>query len=254
MKLEEYSPAFTTIAPYYDQLMAFVNYRSWVTHIETILILNNIKKKEIFDLACGTGICLELWLDRGYKVIGLDSSSSMLEICEKKFPNHIENGDVILMLGNMKNFALPSKVPIVTCLYDSLNYLLTDEDLLSCFKCVFDALTDDGIFIFDMNTIHALRDEWGNRIFQRYDGPISSIWDNNYDPQRGVSTLRLILNINEDGKEVILKELHQERGFQLTDVGNLLNRACFRYSLYRHLTFIPATESDLRIMGIAKKV
>jgi ubiquinone/menaquinone biosynthesis C-methylase UbiE len=68
MKSEAYKPAFTKIAPYYDTLMSFVNYPAWVTYIENILALYNIQEKRIFDLACGTGICLDLWSKKGYEV------------------------------------------------------------------------------------------------------------------------------------------------------------------------------------------
>lgn len=249
MKFEDYSPPFTKIGPYYDQLMSFVNYPAWVSYIEKILILNTINEREILDLACGTGICLELWLKKGYTVIGLDASPGMLEICRKRL---IDYPGFRLIAGDMRNFTLPNRVPIITCLYDSFNYLLTEVELFNCFKCVYDCLTDNGIFIFDMNTIHTLQDGWGNQTFTRRDDSISSVWANTFDPQTLISSLKLTLTIYENGSEKVLKEFHQERGYALIELGNLLSNAGFKFSLYRHLTFIPAGESDLRIMGVAR--
>ncbi|UCF70655.1 MAG: class I SAM-dependent methyltransferase [candidate division WOR-3 bacterium] len=250
MKSNSCSKPFTTIAPYYDRLMSFVNYSSWVSYIEKIIKLNNIDERCIFDVACGTGVCLELWVERGYNVFGLDRSFEMLQVCQKKLSGR-EN--VLLLSGDMRNFSLARQVPVITCLYDSLNYLLTEAELLSCFRCVRRALRDDGVFIFDMNTIHSLRDEWGNNSFQRRDEGLFSVWTNTFNPIENVSSLNITLHARRNGEEFEMSEFHQERGYQLTVIAALLRDAGFSGELYRHLTFVPATELDLRIMGVWRK-
>ncbi len=252
MKSEGYSQAFTTIAPYYDTLMSFVNYPSWVSYIHTILTLNNITEKTILDLACGTGVCLELWWKRGYTVFGLDRSMEMLEVSRSRFCQ-LSDGDIRLINGDLRNFAFAKKLPIATCLYDSLNYLSSEEDMLRCFRNVHEALNTQGIFIFDMNTIHCLRDEWGNSTFHRQDGNIHSVWVNHFEPQCAISRLELTLHIRTDGGVKTVRETHQERGYPLSTVTALLAQAGFKSALYQHLTFRPAEESDLRIMGVARK-
>ncbi|MEO0206416.1 MAG: class I SAM-dependent methyltransferase [candidate division WOR-3 bacterium] len=254
MKLEGFDQPFTKIAPYYDRLMSFVNYRSWVSYIERIILMHKIKEKVILDIACGTGVCLEMWFEKGYRVIGLDASEAMLEICRGRFSEvSFKNGEVQLIQGDLRNFFLNAQVPVVTCLYDSLNYLLGEDELLSCFNAVYTNLTRKGIFVFDMNTIHALQDEWGNQIFERRDGPIHSIWDNTFDSTTHVSTLKLTINVYEDSKVVTFKEIHQEKAYALDVIKKISNDAGFDITLYRHLTFNPATELDTRILGIAVK-
>ncbi len=255
MKLEDFSPPFTKIAPYYDRLMSFVNYPSWISYIEKILELNGVNEKEILDLACGTGTCLEIWVKKKYKVWGIDGSVEMLNVCREKFsPQLLEDGTVSLLFGDLRKFFLPKPVPIITCLYDSLNYLLTEKELLSCFESVYKNLTDNGIFIFDMNTVHALRDEWGNQTFERHDGSIHSIWSNSYDQNTRISCLRLTINIKENNRIITFKELHQERGYFLEEIKSLLASTGMKFFLYRHLTFNPASENDTRIMVVARKL
>jgi hypothetical protein len=41
---------------------------------------------------------------------------------------------------DMRSFILPERVNLATCLYDSMNYMLTSDDLLRVFRRVFDAL------------------------------------------------------------------------------------------------------------------
>ncbi|MEO0128418.1 MAG: class I SAM-dependent methyltransferase [candidate division WOR-3 bacterium] len=255
MRSVGFSPPFTEIAPYYDRLMSFINYRSWVNYIERIILMHNIEERTILDIACGTGVCIELWLNKGYQVIGLDASEQMLEICRQRLsPQLFNEGRVKLIKGDLRNFSVDEKVPVITCLYDSLNYLLTPEEMLACFKSVHYNLKQNGVFIFDMNTIHALQVEWGNQTFERRDGPIYSIWNNTFDPLTRISTLKLTLTVYEDGKTLTIKELHQERAYPIDEIRNLIKSAGFDISIYRHLTFNPASEFDTRIMGVARKI
>jgi len=230
--------------------MSFVNYPSWVDYIEKIIILSGIKEKIVFDLACGTGVCLRLWQDKGYAVIGVDKSLDMLQVCREKLAGSVKG---LLINSDMRNFRLGRRVPVITCLYDSLNYLLTESDLLNCFKHVHDSLRDDGVFIFDMNTVHSLRDEWGNNTFQRRDEGLLSVWSNSFNPNLNISSLSITLYVRRNGAETVFGEFHQERGYPLSTIKDLLEESGFICSLYRHLTFSPATEGDLRIMGVARK-
>jgi SAM-dependent methyltransferase len=250
MKSNSCNIPFATIAPYYDTLMSFVNYPSWVDYIEKIVMLSNIKENVILDLACGTGVCMNLWANKGYRVIGLDRSFGMLQVSKEKLVQH---DNAFLINGDMRDFHLARRVPIITCLYDSLNYLLTESHLLSCFRSVSEALMDDGVFVFDMNTVHSLRDEWGNNTFQRRDEGLYSLWSNSFDPNLNISSLSITLHVRRNGQELVIGEFHQERGYPLSVIEDLLSEAGFSCSMYRHLSFSPASENDLRIMGVARK-
>jgi ubiquinone/menaquinone biosynthesis C-methylase UbiE len=250
MKSSSCNTPFASIAPYYDRLMSFVNYPSWVTYIEKIIQLSSVREKYIVDLACGTGVCLGLWSRNGYEAVGLDKSLGMLQVCREKLS---DRDNIVLINGDMRDFCLAKKVPVITCLYDSLNYLLTEADLLRCFRRVSEALKDDGIFVFDMNTVHSLRDEWGNNTFQRRDEDLFSVWSNSFNPNLNISSLSITLHVRRNGQEMVIGEFHQERGYPLSVIEDLLREAGFMSSLYRHLTFTPATENDLRVMGVARK-
>ena len=250
MRSNSCSEPFATIAPYYDRLMSFVNYPGWIAYIEKIIELNRVRQDVVLDIACGTGTCLQLWAEKGRGVIGLDRSRAMLEVCRRRLAAY---PDVRLMSADMRQFALAQPVGVITCLYDSLNYLLTEADLLACFHSVRAALRDDGVFIFDMNTIHSLRDEWGSNTFQRRDEGLFSIWSNQYDAAANISSLNIRLHVRRNGEELVLEEFHQERGYPVAAIEGLLREAGFESALYRHLTFTPASELDLRIMGVARK-
>lgn len=229
--------------------MSFIDYRSWIKYVEKLLFRDGIKDKEIFDLACGTGECLKIWQEQGYQVKGLDSSPGMLDIARKKLG---DKGD--LMLADMRDFILKEKTPVITCLYDSLNYLLAEDELLSCFRSVYAALKDSGIFIFDMNTIHCLKNQWDSQTITRENGHIYSIWKNTYDSQKDISTLYITLFIDADGHYQRAEEVHRERGYPIETIRRLLEQAGFaKIEIFPHLTFLPVLETTLRIMVKARR-
>jgi predicted TPR repeat methyltransferase len=223
-------------------------------YIEKILFVNDCAEREVFDLGCGTGVCLELWRRRGYRVGGIDRSAAMLEVCRQRLGrNGAEPGELPLEVADMREFRLPRPVPVITSLYDTVNYLLTEEDLQRCFRCAFENLRPGGLFVFDLNTTHALRDEWGSSVFNRRDENIHSTWDNTFDEATGISTLRITLEVQGPDRVTTVREVHQERAYPLSSYERLLAAAGFRSHLYRHLTFQAATESDLRVMAVSRK-
>ncbi len=240
---------YSQIYPYYDVLMSFIDYKGWIKYIEKILFRDNVRERLILDLACGTGTCLKIWLDKGYEVIGLDASPGMLEQARQKL-----NGRGELILADMRNFIIEKKVPIVTCLYDSLNYLLTEEDLLSCFRSVFEALKTNGIFIFDMNTLYCLKEHWDNQTITREEDEIYSIWKNEWDEVRKISTLHITLFIDKGNGYIKQSEIHQERGYPVETIRSLLEQAGFQnIEIFSHLTFLPVLETTSRIMIKARR-
>lgn len=53
------------------------------------LIVNTISSGgSILDLGCGTGEPIaQFFIEKGFKIIGVDGSEKMVELCKKRFPN-----------------------------------------------------------------------------------------------------------------------------------------------------------------------
>jgi SAM-dependent methyltransferase len=250
--MSEHSYAFDQFegfAEFYDQFMLrLVNYSAWVSYILKIFDKYQVPVQTILDLACGTGIPSLLFARRGYQIIGVDRSQPMLEIFGQKITN--PDYKIQLINSDIRNFAVPRKVDAAVCLYDSINYLLTEQDLHQCFQCVAQSLKPGGIFAFDMNTIYCLENFWDNRETPRKVGRIDSIWRNAYNPDTKTSRLTLTV-FTDDGRA--FQETHQERGYTQTEISNALNRAGFGdVDFYSHLTFLPTNDSTLRMMIVAR--
>jgi SAM-dependent methyltransferase len=104
----------------------------------------------VLELGCGTGSILAQLTALPF-LTGLDRSPEMLAVASQKVPA------ARLLEGDIEEFWLGERFDVVVCVFDTLNHLLTFEAWQSMFDAVYDHLVDDGLFIFDVNTLGELR-------------------------------------------------------------------------------------------------
>ena len=104
----------------------------------------------VVELGCGTGTLTQLLYDRGFDMIGVDSSEEMLNVAAQK--KEASGAEILYLLQDMKELELYSTVGTVVSVCDSLNYITEEEDLLTVFRLVENYLYPGGVFIFDLNT------------------------------------------------------------------------------------------------------
>ncbi|MEO0096494.1 MAG: class I SAM-dependent methyltransferase [candidate division WOR-3 bacterium] len=245
---------FSKFAQFYDEFMLkLVNYDAWVEYVIDIWNFFNLKPKIILDLACGTGIPSIILLKKGYQVIGVDKSEEMLNIFKKKIENYPDlKNNLTIVESDITNFNLDIQVDAAVSFYDSINYLLKEDDLEKCFSLIYKFLKEKGIFSFDMNTIFVLEKFWANNKFVRESESLKTLWENKFDKKLKISTLYLKCYL-KDKKEFFI-EIHQERGYEYKTLIKLLKKVGFRkIKIFQHLTFLPAKRDSLRVMFIALK-
>lgn len=243
---------FEAVAPYYDALMAEIDYPGWVKYVLQITRSFKIKPERILDLACGTGTCALLFAAKGYEVIGIDVSGPMLDIARSKAA--ASNADPIFSEGDMRDYELEGPVDLVTCLYDSINHLMEDDEVERCFARTYGALRDRGLFVFDINTEFGLATLLGDSTQIRENGKVYSIWRNHYDRGQGIATLDLTLFVPDGRMYQRIDETHCERPLSVREVTRLLKRVGFKnVADYRHMTFRGADRRTGRVMIAALK-
>jgi SAM-dependent methyltransferase len=246
------SRPFSGIAPYYDTLMADVDYEDWVEYIAELYPDYGKRRLRILDMACGTGICSLLYNRAGHEVVALDSSPEMLEVARSRFSS--EGVSVQIIQDDMRRFQLEDKVDMVTCLFDSLNNITVESDLASCLSSVLEALVDSGVFVFDINTEYGLSTFWGDKTVVKEDGRILSIWRNKWNSERKLAVLNLTLFVREGDVYRRIDEVHEEKGYTGRQVSSVLQAAGFReISMFRHLTTERPSSVTGRIMFRARK-
>ncbi len=70
---------------------------------------------------------------------------------------------VPLIQADARRFGIRMYFDAVLCTFDSLNHLLSEDDLLACFLSVRSCLRPRGVFFFDLNTDHGYRSRWNGR-------------------------------------------------------------------------------------------
>jgi SAM-dependent methyltransferase len=227
---------YSALARFYDQLNSEIDYSAWTDFVETCFARYLEKKPElVLDLACGTGSMTMELAARGYDMIGIDGSGEMLS---EAFSRSLSAGKSILFLEqDMRSFELYGTVGAVTCCLDSLNYLLGEGELSTCFSLVHNYLDPDGLFLFDMNTPYKFRNIYGDNAYVMedeivYDEDDSSLvycgWQNAYDPQTKLCQFYLSLfEQNADGSFARADEVQTERCYELSEIQEALDRAGF---------------------------
>ena len=106
---------------------------------------------------------MALMMEKGWRVTGVDQAPSMLAIAEDKLGNM--KGEYQLFAQDLRALALNEQFPLITCLCDSLNYLLLVDDLQQVFIHIYQHLLPGGICIADFNTAYKYREVLANNTF-----------------------------------------------------------------------------------------
>lgn len=245
--------AYTDFARVYDELMDETPYMEWCRWIVSKLREDGLRDGLVLDLGCGTGAMTELLYTAGYDMIGVDASADMLEQAVRK--KEEANIDVLYLLQEMEAFELYGTVRAVVCCCDCINYLTDPEALLRCFKLVNNYLDPGGLFLFDFNTVHKYRDEIGDTVIAENREDCSFIWENTYDEDSRMNEYDLTLFMQEaDGRYGKHTETHMQRGYELAEIKELLERAGLRFEgAYDDYTEKEPDEKSGRIVVCARE-
>ena len=113
---------YQKIAGLYDVLLRSKDYRAASNQLHTLVQRYTPDATTLLDVACGTGKHLE-YLQRDYLVEGLDLNPQMLEIARQRCP------EVTLHHGDMADFSLDRGYDAITCLFCSIGYVKTVENM-----------------------------------------------------------------------------------------------------------------------------
>jgi SAM-dependent methyltransferase len=115
--------------------------------------------------------------------------------------------------GHFQFSILNSQFDVVTCFYDSLNYLTGERDLDQVCAGVARALRPGGVMVFDMNTA-AEYATWDERDCVTYDGRDCLVYNQlSYDPDAGLATGRIVWFVRELDRWWRGEETHTERAW-----------------------------------------
>ena len=150
---------FLQTARYYDKLYSFKDYRAEAEHLAAS-IRQHLRSggNRLLDVACGTGRHIE-HLKADFQVEGLDISEGLLELARERNPG------VPFHQGDMIDFELAKQFDVVTCLFSSIGYVQTVDNLRRAIGSMARHVVPGGIVIVEPwftpgtwrpGTVHAL--------------------------------------------------------------------------------------------------
>lgn len=235
----------------YDKLTENVNYSHLADYIEKIFkkYLDN-KPELILDLACGTGSMANILSDRGYDMIGVDSSYDMLNVAMEK------RGDrnILYLNQDAGEFELYGTVDAIVCLQDSINYITDEDSIDGLFWGADNYLNPGGLFIFDANTLYKFENVLSNNTLTYDDDKIFYSWENEYIPEDSLHNMYLTFFVKEDDVYHRFDEHHVQRYYSEEFLDRYIHKYGFeKLGVFAERTFEKPHKSSERIFYILRK-
>ena len=131
----------------------------------------------VVELGVGTGRIAVPIASDGIRVIGVDASRGMLEVCAERAALSGVGANLDLRVGDLRDPPVRERVPLVICPFRSLLHMETEDEKLLALRAARDLLLGDGRFVFDVfapsrEDIEETNGRWLERepgIFERAD-------------------------------------------------------------------------------------
>jgi SAM-dependent methyltransferase len=207
---------YSRLSEIYDHVMRHVDYVHWASYVESLFERHNALPVTLLDLACGTGsLAIELH-KRGYDISGADGCLEMLHEGRKKvsalsYPISFYHRNLLDL------YDLP-KYDAVLCLYDSINYMMTLDDMAKAFDMMHDILMPGGLLIFDVCTESNSLEHF-NDLKEEDRGNGFSYTRRSYYKE-GIQYNQFDIHFEEN--DSIAQEVHQQRIYPLSDIKRVL--------------------------------
>ena len=245
---------YEAFARVYDAVMDEIPYDEWCVYLRGLLEARGVSDGIVCELGCGTGNVTQRLCAAGYDMIGIDASEEMLSETQEKLWEG--GGEQILYLNqDIREFELFGTVRAFVSVCDTMNYMVSEEDLLKVFRLVSNYLDEEGVFIFDMKTA-AYFEGLGNRSYTDVREDCALIWENEYDAKSMTNTYALtIFEEAEDGLYERSDEVHVQRAYGIERVKELLREAGLKVeACYEAFTDREGKEENMRVYFIAREV
>ena len=106
----------------------------------------------VVELGVGTGRIAIPIAEAGVHVIGVDSSTGMLEVCRARAEEACVADLLDLRLGDLRDPPVKEPVPLVTCPFRAYLHLDGEDERLAALQAARELLVEDGRLIFDVFT------------------------------------------------------------------------------------------------------
>ena len=238
---------YASLASLYDTLLGDRFFPQLRRTFEWLVRRYNIRFVAAADVACGTGTFVRYLRDGGVPIVyGVDRSPNMLCVAIRK---NRGNGAAFL-LQDFAALQLPQPVDLITCNFDSLNYLKTPDALRRALRRFYVNLKPGGHLIFDVITRPSTRQRSTPRL-ERVEGPgFTFVRCTSWNSPQGLQVSQI--SVSRHGHTH--REVHTQRPYSIAAMIALLNQARFALlGAHDFYACAPATSLSARVVYVARK-
>lgn len=133
---------FTHTANIYDSIYSFKDYASEAKQLFEIINSRKPGASSVLDIGCGTAEHHKYLIDN-FKVDGIDISQQFVNISQSKNPT----GNYTV--ADMRNFMLNASYDVILCLFSSIGYLQSTDEIISALACFKKHLNPGGLILIE---------------------------------------------------------------------------------------------------------
>lgn len=238
---------YSALAAIYDYVMDHVDYGRWARYLLALLDKHGVQVQQVLDVSCGTGSLGRCLQEAGLRVYGCDAAVSMLQAARKKMASPF------IWCSDIRHLALRFQPQAILSTYDSMNYLMTEADWLAALRSVQQLLSLNGIFIFDISTLHNSKTLF-QRYLQREATPAGNYVRTSYYQKRNSIQINEFKIRLTGAPSVRYHEVHRQKILSLATVlGYIAQTDMTVQGCYADFTFLPAREEAERLHFVLKK-
>jgi SAM-dependent methyltransferase len=201
----------------YDEATGIQSFSTLRPLLEDILEEYSGAARTHLDLACGTGLAMRFFTERGYVSIGIDASPSMLHVARRR--------QTKISVGDLRRIPLRGSFACITCLNDSVRVLLRLSDVIRSFRNVRSLMNSDSLFLFDLRDPQMVARSLRNGRFASHGEKHDMIIRTTYSSARRLETLRFSGRVRYAGRVYEIDEVLRHRTYSREEMTKVVRAA-----------------------------
>ena len=163
-----------------------------------------------------------------------------------------EGLDILFLRQKMQSIDLYGTINTCVCTLDSINHLTKIEDVAKTFDRVGLFMDDDGLFIFDVNTVYKHKNVLADNTFVYENDSVFCVWQNTPEDDNKVK-IDLDFFEEENGVYYRSSESFSERAYTDDEIRKMLTDAGFEVeAVYGDLTLESPKADEQRVIYVAR--
>ena len=219
-------PPYAGLARVYDETLGNAALSAIIDCFRRSCRRHGVTPRLLADVGCGTGSFLKYLSQFPIRLIGVDRSNDILRIAQAR----LKGVPVQLLRQDIRGLHLPQRADCITCTFDTVNYFLSNKDLLEAFRSLAKNLIDGGYLLFDYIPALEAASPARQPVHQVFRvGRTRAWWRVALDPKGRGSRIDVYLQRPlADGTVDRTREAHVQRWYRPSEIKALLCKAGFR--------------------------